>query len=151
MPPSASLHTAKHRRRALLAILVAPLVALGIAIGPGTAHAGTPELFFPAQPHALENGTCFVSGWPNGIILCQTGIGVNFYNNTQEIFGIGPDRVVYTDYGTESNPSGWKSMGGTCNSDLSNGLSSQGNYALTYYTDINLLPGGILFTNGYTT
>jgi hypothetical protein len=134
MSPSASLHTGKHRRRALLATLVAPLVTLGIAIGPGMAHASTPALFLPAE-NSLGNNNCSVSGWPNGIIWCGTGVGANFPNGTQEVFGIGQDDAVWTDYGTESHPSGWKSLGGSCDPDVdySLGLSNSGDYYLTVY------------------
>ena len=135
MSPSASLHTSKHRR-ALLAILVAALVALGIAIGPGTAHASTADLFIPAQP-GLGAGTCSAGGW-GGIIWCGTGIGVTFPNGTQEVFGIGAgggagEDAMWTVWGTEAHASGWKSLGGICNPFFVTGLSNNLNYSLTIY------------------
>ncbi len=129
---SAPLLTGKNRRRALTALCAAPLVALGIAAGSGTAHADS-STFYPAEVH-LSNGYCSVSGWPGGTIFCTTSSGVNFPNGTQEIFGIGTNYAVWTDYGTEAHASGWQSMGapsGGC--DPGKGhlpVANEGNYAL---------------------
>jgi hypothetical protein len=134
MSAPASLRTGRHRRRALLAILVAPLAVLGIVTGSGTAHASTAGLFIPAQNYAGQPNECSVSGWPNGIIWCGTGIGVTFPNGHQEVFGTGLNDAVWTDWGTEANPSGWKSMGGQCGQGFNLGLSSEpGTYGLTLY------------------
>jgi hypothetical protein len=135
MSQSASLHTGKHRR-ALLAILVAALVALGIAIGPGTAHASTADLFIPAQPQKGK-GTCSAGGW-GGTIWCGTGIGVTFPDGTQEVFGIGTadgaiDNAMWTIFGTEAHPSAWESLGGICDETWAVGLSNNLNYSLTLY------------------
>jgi hypothetical protein len=113
-------------------MLIAALVALGIAIGPGTAHASTTGLFRPAE-NSLGNSECSVSGWPNGIIWCGTGIGANFPNGTQEVFGIGLNGAMWTDYGTESHPSGWKSLGGSCVRAYVTGLASDGDYGLSLF------------------
>jgi len=134
MSAPAFLRIGRHRRRALLAILVAPLAALGIVTGSGTAHASTAGLFIPAQNYAGQPNECSVSGWPNGTIWCYTGVGANFPNHTQEVFGIGTNNAVWTDWGTEANPSGWKSMGGQCDPSYGLGLSSNaGTYGLTLY------------------
>jgi hypothetical protein len=134
MSASASLLTGKNRRRALQALIAAPLLALGIAAGSGTAHASTPATFRPAEVH-LSNGYCSVSGWPGGTIYCGTSRGANLPNRTQEIFGIGLDGAVWTDWGTEAHPSGWKLLDGptspifdTCSGCL--GLANTGNYQL---------------------
>src|SRR5581483_608690 len=87
----------------------APLLALGIAAGSGTAHASSNP--FTPKEVPLGNNHCSVSGWPGGTIFCGTSVGTNFPNKTQEIFGIGLDGAVWTDWGTEAHPSGWKSMG----------------------------------------
>jgi hypothetical protein len=138
MSASAPLLTSKKRRRALLALIAAPLVALGIAAGAGTAHAATS--FRPAEVH-LSNGYCSISGWPGGTIFCGTSIGANFPNGTQEIFGIGTNKAVWTDWGTEAHPSGWKSMGGPttglCNPSDGLALDPYANYALTIYCQDN--------------
>jgi hypothetical protein len=132
MSASAALLTGKKGRRALQALIAAPLMALGIAAGSGTAHASTTNLFRPEQdPQA--NGYCSVSGWPNGYIICGSGIGVTFPNGTQEVFGIGENGAMWTDWGTESNPSGWKTMGGQCDTLFATGLSNNGNYSVTLY------------------
>jgi hypothetical protein len=110
MSALASLLTGKNRRRVLQALIAAPLLALGIAAGPGTAHASSAYLIFPTEI-PLADGYCAVSGWPHGEIYCGTSAGVNFPNNTQEIFGIGLNKAVWTDWGTQAKPSGWKSMG----------------------------------------
>jgi hypothetical protein len=109
MSASASLLTGKNRRRALQALIAAPLLALGIAAGPGTAHAAAPLLFTPAQVQ-LGGGHCSVSGWPHGTIFCGTSLGASFPNGTQEIFGIGLDDSMWTDWGTEAHPSGWQQL-----------------------------------------
>src|SRR5215471_16749588 len=64
MSASASLLTGKNRRRALQALIAAPLLALGIAAGSGTAHAVT-GIFAPGEVR-LADGHCAVSGWPHG-------------------------------------------------------------------------------------
>jgi len=97
MSASASLLTGKNRRRALQALIAAPLLALGIAAGSGTAHAVT-GIFAPGEVR-LADGHCAVSGWPHGEILCKTSVGANFPNHTQEIFGIGLDGAMWTDWG----------------------------------------------------
>lgn len=109
MSASAPLLTGKNRRRALQALIAAPLLALGIAAGSGTAHASS-LTFIPAEVH-LSNGYCSVSGWPGGTIFCGTSMGANFPNGTQEVFGIGTSGAVWTDWGTEAKPSGWHSLG----------------------------------------
>jgi hypothetical protein len=133
MSASAPLLTGKHRRRALQALIAATLLALGIAAGSGTAHADGPT-FTPAEVH-LPNGNCSVSGWPHGTIFCGTSIGVTFPNQTQEIFGVGLDGAVWTDWGTEAHPSGWKSMGDPtagfgCDTNARLYLRNIGNYVL---------------------
>ncbi len=181
MSASAALLTGKKGRRALQALIAAPLMALGIAAGSGTAHASTTDLFRPEQ-NQQANGYCSVSGWPNGYIFCGSGIGIGitFPNGTQEVFGIGEDNAMWTDYGTESHPSGWKSMGGQCLTLFATGLSNNGNYSVTLYcvgtnndycyrtrsagvsggwggwhdtgsSVIGSLPSGILLSNGNTT
>jgi hypothetical protein len=75
----------------------------------------------------VGGGYCTVSGWPHGEIYCGTSAGVNFPNNTQEIFGIGLDKAVWTDWGTEAKPSGWKSLGAPPNGcDVSDPTSAFG-------------------------
>jgi hypothetical protein len=132
MSAPASLRTGKNRRRALRALLAGPLLALGIAAGPGTAHASDP-VFTPAEVH-LADGHCSVSGWPHGEIFCGTSVGANFPDGTQEIFGIGLNDAMWTDWGTEASPSGWKSMGAPptsrCDPGSTDGLSNDGDYAL---------------------
>lgn len=139
MSASASLLTGKHRRRALQALIAVPLLALGIAAGPGTAHAAS-LTFIPGEV-ALGGGHCSISGWPNGTIFCGTSVGANFPNGTQEIFGIGLDAAVWTDWGTEARPSGWKSLGAPttvgggppdlCDPNFRLQLSNDGHYGLT--------------------
>jgi hypothetical protein len=89
----------------------------------------------------LANGYCSISGWPNGEIFCGTSIGANFPNGTQEIFGIGLNDAVWTDWGKEASPSGWKSMGGPttglCKPSQGLALSNYGNYQLTLYCSDN--------------
>lgn len=132
MSASAPLLTGKNRRRALQALIAAPLLALGVAAGSGTAHASS-TTFRPAEVH-LADGHCSISGWPNGEIFCGTSIGANFPNGTQEIFGIGLNDAVWTDWGTEAKPSGWKSMGGPttglCRPSDGLTLANDGNYEL---------------------
>lgn len=133
MPASAPPRTGKNRRRVLQAVIAAPLLALGIAAGSGTAHASSP-LFTPAEVH-LSDGNCSVSGWPHGEIFCGTSVGANLPNGTQEIFGIGLNYAVWTDWGTEARPSGWKQLSGPQPSicDPSNGrlvLGNDGDYGL---------------------
>jgi hypothetical protein len=133
MSASASLLTGKNRRRALLALIAAPLVALGSVAGSGTAYAAPPPVFRPAEVQ-LGGGHCSVSGWPNGEIFCGSSIGANFPNGTQEVFGIGLDEAVWTDWGTEASPSGWKSLGAPpntrCNPAGGTVLSNNGDYGL---------------------
>lgn len=132
MSASASLRTRKNRRRALGALIAAPLLALGIAAGTGTAHA-SPLVFVPAEV-PLGGGHCAVSGWPNGEIFCGTSEGANFPNGTQEIFGVGLNGAVWTDWGTEAHPSGWKSLGnpsGGCVHIYRLNIANYGNYSLT--------------------
>ncbi len=149
MSPAASLRTGGRPRRTLLAILLATLVALGVAIGPGTAHASTSSLFIPAQYVQSTTTFCNVSGWPNGAIWCGTGIGINFPNNGgQEVFGNGENEAVWTDWGTEAHPSGWKSLGGQCgNSPL--GLNDHGDYSVTLFCDALHGPDYWYNTRGY--
>jgi hypothetical protein len=136
MPASAPLLTGKNRRRALQALIAAPLLALGIAAGSGTAHAASSPTFVPEEIH-LADGHCSISGWPNGEIFCGTSIGANFPNGTQEIFGIGLNDAVWTDWGTEARPSGWKSLGapttGRCNPSDGLALRNTGDYELTIF------------------
>ena len=132
MSASASLLTGKNRRRALRALIAAPLVALGVAAGSGSAHASAPY-FFPGEV-PVNSQDCAVSGWPHGEILCGTSVGANFPNGTQEVFGIGLDGAVWTDWGTEASPSGWKSLGAPPNVCVNYGhlnLGNNGNYSLT--------------------
>jgi hypothetical protein len=178
MSASAAPPTGKKGRRALQALIAAPLMALGIAAGSGTAHASTTDLFIPEQ-NPQPNGYCSVSGWANGYIFCGSGIGVTFPNGNQEVFGIGEDGAMWTDWGTEAHPSGWKTMGGQCQTLFSTGLSNNGNYSVTLYcvgnneyysktratgpsggwggwkdtgsSVIDPLPSGILLSNGNTT
>lgn len=139
MSASASLPTGRNRR-ALQALIAAPLLALGIAAGSGTAYAAASPTFRPAEVH-LADGHCAISGWPNGEIFCGTSIGANFPNGSQEIFGIGLNDAVWTDWGTEAKPSGWKSMGGPttglCNPGDGLALSNFGNYQLSLYCEDN--------------
>ena len=133
MPASAPLLTGKKRRRALQALIAAPLLALGIAAGSGTAHASPSPTFRPGEVQ-LGNGHCSVSGWPGGTIFCGTSRGANLPNGTQEIFGIGLDGGVWTDWGTEASPSGWKLLDGssspTCDPSSGLGLANNGDYRL---------------------
>lgn len=135
MSASTPLLTDKHRHRALQLLIAVPLLALGIAAGAGTAYASSPT-FTPAEVH-LSNGYCSVSGWPNGEIFCGTSKGANLPDGTQEIFGIGLDDAVWTDWGTEAHPSSWKSLGAP-----SNGCNAgHGRLDLTNYGDYNLAVG----------
>jgi hypothetical protein len=134
MSVSASLLAGKNRRRALQALIAGPLLALGITAGSGTAHASS-LTFIPAEV-PQGGGDCTISGWPNGEILCGSSRGANFPNGTQEIFGIGLDGNVWTDWGTEARPSGWKSMGGFASqnipfADIRINISNDGDYGLT--------------------
>jgi len=132
MSASASLLTGKSRR-VLRALIAAPLLALGIAAGPGTAHASSPLVFVPAEV-PVGGGHCTVSGWPHGEIFCGTSEGANFPNGTQEIFGVGLDGAVWTDWGTEASPSGWKSLGapsGGCVHSYRLNIANYANYSLT--------------------
>jgi hypothetical protein len=45
------------------------------------------------------------------------------------------DAASWTDYGTESNPSGWKSMGGVCGLYGPIGIANHGDYSLTIYCE----------------
>jgi hypothetical protein len=68
-------------------------------------------------------------------IFCGTSVGANLPNGTQEIFGIGLNYAVWTDWGTEARPSGWKQLSGPQPSicDPSNGrlvLGNDGDYGL---------------------
>jgi hypothetical protein len=141
---SAPLLTGKNRRRTFQALIAAPLLALGIAAGSGTAHASS-LTFIPGEVH-LSNGYCSVSGWPGGTIYCGTSVGANFPNGTQEIFGTGLNDAVWTDWGTEAHPSGWKSLGAPpheCDPNPGNEsgrllLSNDTNYGLSLYcTEFN--------------
>src|ERR1700753_4323886 len=134
MSASASPRTGKNRRRVLLALIAAPLLALGIAAGHGTAHA-SPLWFFPAEV-SVGGGHCTVSGWPHGEIFCGTSVGANFPNGTQEIFGVGLDGAVWTDWGTEASPSGWKSLGAP-----SGGCVHSGRLNIANYTTYSLTIG----------
>ena len=61
-------------------------------------------------------------------------MGVNFPNRTQEIFGVGLDNAVWTDWGTEASPSGWKSLGapsGGCVHSYRLNIANYGNYSVT--------------------
>ena len=133
MSASASLLTGKNRRRALRALIAGPLLALGLAAGSGTAHASGPGTFTPGEIH-LGNNHCSVSGWPGGTIYCGTSIGTNFPNGTQEICGTGLSGAVWTVWGTEAHPSGWKSMGspasGGCYASQQLALTNAGDYGL---------------------
>jgi hypothetical protein len=132
MSASASFLTGKNRRRAFQALIAGSFLVLGVAAGPGTAHAA-PLTFTPAEVH-LADGHCSVSGWPHGEIFCGTSAGANFPNGTQEIFGIGLDDGVWTDWGTEARPSGWVKLGVqtfTCDTDQRLQILNLGNYQIT--------------------
>jgi hypothetical protein len=138
MSASASLLTGKNHRRVLQALIAATLLALGIAAGPGTAHASNP-IFTPAEVQ-VGGGHCTVSGWPHGEIFCGTSEGANLPNGTQEIFGVGLDGAVWTDWGTEASPSGWQSMGapsGGCAHSGRLSIANYGNYELSIGCDDN--------------
>jgi hypothetical protein len=60
--------------------------------------------------------------------------GANFPNGTQEIFGVGLDGAVWTDWGTEARPSGWKSLGAPSGECVHSGrlnIANYANYSLT--------------------
>jgi hypothetical protein len=67
--------------------------------------------------------------------LLALGIGANFPNGTQEIFGIGLDDSMWTDWGTEAHPSGWQQLSPAlsdpfCDPSWGIVLSNNGDYGL---------------------
>ena len=128
---SARRPTGKFRRS--LALIAGPLLAMGAVVGSGGNAQAASLVFIPAQVH-LSNGYCSISGWPGGTIFCNTGIGANVPNGTQEIFGIGTNGGLWTDWGTEAKPSGWRSLSpsGMCNGHGQVNLGNDGNYGLAF-------------------
>jgi len=113
---------------------------LDIPAGAATGTMAAPAKLVPASTSVISAATsschsCSVSGWPHGEIFCGTSVGANLPNGTQEIFGIGLNYAVWTDWGTEARPSGWKQLSGPQPSicDPSNGrlvLGNDGDYGL---------------------
>lgn len=147
---TALLNRKRPRRVGLLATLACALLAVGLIAGGGAASASVsaPQLkaasssdpTWPAPSEQLEvsggsNPLCTFTDW-GGTFYCNSEALVLMPNNYFEVFVIGTNHTVYTQWSSSSGLSGWNdSLGGQCLDPHQNGANYTGEDVGLWWTN----------------